>query len=395
VKSRRVAKRKAHKEFAMSKPKILVTGATGKTGMPTALGLLEKGHPVRALVRSIGPRAERLRDSGAEIVVGSLESYRDLEVAMTGVVRAYFCPPLEPGTLRRAALFVAAAQEAKLEAVVQLSQWVADAVHPAVHAREKWLTNRVISWLPDIGIITIQPGWFADNYFAVIGQAAQFGLFGLPLGQGLNAPPSNEDIARVIVTCLVNPAPHIGKAYRPTGPRLLAPNEIADAIGKALNRRVRYQDVPLPMFLKAASSLGISEFVVSQLYWFLQDYQGNAFGVGAPTGVVEEVAGSAPEDFASIAKRYVTASPDAVRGLAGALREVSGLLAALLARKPNIGRIEARLGAPHVDSFTLANESSAWMATHAGPGRSSNELADRSACSPMAQPSPSSSLMRR
>lgn len=56
----------------MSKPKILVTGATGKTGMPTAFGLLEKGYPVRALVRNIGPRAERLRDSGAEIVVGSL-----------------------------------------------------------------------------------------------------------------------------------------------------------------------------------------------------------------------------------------------------------------------------------------------------------------------------------
>lgn len=216
----------------------------------------------------------------------------------------------------------------------------------------------MVSWLPDLGIITIQPGWFADNYFAVIGQAAQFGLFGLPLGHGLNAPPSNEDIARVIVACLSNPAPHIGKAYRPTGRRLLTPIEIAEAMGKALNRRVRYQDVPLPMFLKAASSLGISEFVVSQLYWFLQDYQGNAFGVGAPTDAVEEIAGSAPEDFASIARRYVAASPDAVRGLTGALRKVSGLLAALLARKPDVGRIEARLGAPYIDSFTLANQSS-------------------------------------
>jgi len=363
----------------MSKPKILVTGATGKTGVSTTLGLLEKGFPARALVRKIDARAERLRAGGAEILVGSLESYRDLEVAMKGVVRAYFCPPLEPGTLRRAALFVAAAQEAKLEAVVQLSQWVADAVHPAVHAREKWLTNRVLSWAPHIGVITIQPGWFADNYFAVMGQVAQFGLFGLPLGQGLNAPPSNEDIARVIVACLVNPAPHIGKAYRPTGPRLLAPNGIAEAMGQALNRRVKYQDVPLPMFLKAAASLGISEFVVSQLYWFLQDYQGNAFGLGAPTGVVEEVAGLAPEDFASIARRYVAASPVAVRGLTGALREVSGLLAALLARKPDVSRIEARLGAPHVDGYVLAKESSGWMATHAGPGRSSNELADLSA----------------
>ena len=211
----------------MSKPKILVTGATGKTGMPTALFLLQKGFPVRALVHRQDARAARLRDAGAEIVIGSLENFRDLERAMKGVVRAYFCPPLEPGTLRRATFFAEAAREARLEAVVQLSQWLADAVHPALHSREKWLTNRVLSRLPDLGVVTVQPGWFADNYFAVIGQAAQFGLFGLPLGQGLNAPPSNEDVARVIVACLADPSPHIGKAYRPTGPKLLSPPAIA------------------------------------------------------------------------------------------------------------------------------------------------------------------------
>src|ERR1700694_4500091 len=106
----------------MLKPKILVTGATGKTGIPTVLGLLEKGFPVRALARRIDARSERLRAAGAEIFIGSLESYRDLEGAMKDVARAYFLPPLEPGTLRRAALFVSAAREARLETVVQLSQ---------------------------------------------------------------------------------------------------------------------------------------------------------------------------------------------------------------------------------------------------------------------------------
>jgi uncharacterized protein YbjT (DUF2867 family) len=349
----------------MPKPKILVTGATGKTGGPTVLGLLARGFPVRAMVRAPDARARRLADHGADVVVGSLESYRDLMMAMSGVNRAYFCPPLEPGTLRRATLFAEAAREAGLEAVVQLSQWVADAVHPAVHSREKWLTNRVLSRLSDVGVITVQPGWFADNYFAVIGQAAQFGLFGLPLGHGLNAPPSNEDIARVIVACLADPAPHVGKAYRPTGLNLLSPAYIAATMGKALGRRVKYQAVPLPMFLKAAVSLGISEFVISQLYWFLQDYQAGAFGIGAPTDVVEKVTGAPPEDFLSIARRYVRTSPHAARGVAGAFREVSGLVSALTARTPDIGRIAARLGAPHGDGYVLAKDSSEWMATHA------------------------------
>src|SRR5258708_7156827 len=88
-----------------------------------------------------------------------------------------------------------------------------------------------------------------------------------PQTLSLSARPSSEDIARVIVACLVDPAPHIGKAYRPTGPRTLAPAEIAAVIGKALRRPVRYQDAPISLFLKAATSLGLSDFVIAQLYW--------------------------------------------------------------------------------------------------------------------------------
>jgi uncharacterized protein YbjT (DUF2867 family) len=348
----------------MPKPKILVTGATGKTGGPAALQLLAKGYPVRAFVHALDGRAERLRQAGADIFSGSLEDFRDLARAMQGVERAYFCPPLVPGTLRRATLFAAAACEAKLEAVVQLSQWLADPLHPAAHAREKWLSNQVLSWLPGVGVVTVQPGWFADNYFAVIGQAAQFGLMALPLGEGLNAPPSNEDIARVIVACLVDPAPHIGKAYRPTGPRTLAPAEIAAAIGKALQRPVRYQNAPISLFLKAAASLGLSEFVIAQLYWFLQDYQRNAFGVGAPTNVVEEIGGDPPEAFETIAARYVAASPLAKRGVAATLREGAGLMAALMARAPNVKAIATRFGAPHIANFALATDSALWRSTH-------------------------------
>jgi NAD(P)H dehydrogenase (quinone) len=221
-------------EENLPRPKILVTGATGKTGTPTVLKLLHLGFPVRALVHRNDVRSEHLRSAGAEIVVGSLENIRDLETAMSGVARAYFCPPLEPGTVRRAALFAVAAHEAKLEAVVHLSQWLADPIHPAAHAREKWLSNYLMERLPGVATVKVQPGWFADNYFAVLGQVAQFGILGLPLGNGQNAPPSNEDIAAVIAVCLADPDRHAGKSYRPTGPKLMAPADIAAVMGQAL-----------------------------------------------------------------------------------------------------------------------------------------------------------------
>jgi NAD(P)H dehydrogenase (quinone) len=222
----------------MQKPAILVTGATGKTGGATIVQLLAKGYPVRALVHRTDQRSERLAKRGAKVVVGSLEDMTDLRLAMAGVARAYFCPPLEPGTLRRASMFAAAAKDAKLEVVVALSQWVASADHPAAHAREKWLSDRVFQWTPDLDVVIVNPGFFADNYMAALEPMAHFGLMGMPLGNGLNAPPSNEDIARVIVGALTDPAPHIGKSYRPTGPRLLSPEEIAAAIGRRWAERL-------------------------------------------------------------------------------------------------------------------------------------------------------------
>ena len=57
-----------------------------------------------------------------------------------------------------------------------------------------------------------------------------------------------------------------------------------------------------------------------------------------------------------MARRYVAASPFAIRGLAGVMREVAGLAAALLARTPNISKMETRLGVPRISNLALAAE---------------------------------------
>ena len=352
----------------MQKPAILVTGATGKTGGATISQLLSKGYPVRALIHRADHRSEHLAKRGVKVVVGSLEDMSDLRSAMAGVQRAYFCPPLEPGTLRRASLFAAAAQDASIEVVVALSQWVARADHPAVHSREKWLSNRVFQWAPNLDVVTINPGFFADNYMAALEPMAHFGLMGLPLGKGLNAPPSNEDIARVIVGALTNPAPHIGKSYRPTGPRLLTPEDIASAIGKALGRKVKYQDVPMKLFFKVAKSLGISEFVIEELSHFLLDYQRNAFGIGAPTDAVLEVGGVAPEPFEETARRYVEASGFDRRTFRSNLTAVHNLVAGLLTSAPTPSAIARRLQLPDLNHPVLAAESPSWRASHLSEG---------------------------
>jgi NAD(P)H dehydrogenase (quinone) len=53
----------------MIKPRIIVTGATGKTGSVVTTELLKAGYPVRAMVHQEDHRSARLRTQGAEIAV--------------------------------------------------------------------------------------------------------------------------------------------------------------------------------------------------------------------------------------------------------------------------------------------------------------------------------------
>ena len=74
---------------------ILVTGATGKIGGAVAAELLSRGVAVRALVRSLDARSERLRCAGAEVVVADMFDYDSLFAAMRGTTRAFYCPPMD------------------------------------------------------------------------------------------------------------------------------------------------------------------------------------------------------------------------------------------------------------------------------------------------------------
>src|ERR1700759_5866983 len=107
-----------------AQPITLITTATGKTGRETALSLLSRGLPVRAMVHRADARAEALRSRGAEIVVGTLADVDDIRKALHGVQRAYWAAPTAPSALEAAAIFAVVAEEKKLEGVVAMRHWV-------------------------------------------------------------------------------------------------------------------------------------------------------------------------------------------------------------------------------------------------------------------------------
>ncbi len=346
------------------KPKILVTSAAGKTGMSTALQLLEKDYPVRAMVRRKDARSQALHKAGAEVVVGDLHDIGDLREAFQGCQRAYWCTPVDANPLHKMSLFAIAAAEAKVEHVVHMSQWLSASSHPSVATREVWMMDQILEWIPGATLTINNTGWFADNYALVMLPMAQLGMMPMPLGDGKNAPPSNRDIAAVSVGALVNPEDHAGKAYRATGPELLSPQEIADAFGRALGRTVRYDNASMKMFLKALAAQKRPAFAQSQLAHYVIDYQQNAFAYGAPTDAVERVGGKRPDTIDDIARYYVETDPLARQTLANKVRAFSLLSKIMVASPLDREKFERAREFPTTPARKYAMADDLWLAKH-------------------------------
>jgi len=342
----------------MKHPKILVTGATGRTGRAVADKLLTEGVPVRAVVHSKDVRSEALERKGAETVVADMFDPDQLLAVMRGTQRAYYLPFYDPYMIQSATAFAVAAGEAKLEAVVSLGQWLASPTHPSLATRQA-----VFSMMPGVAHVRVNPGYFADNYLQMIAYAAHLGVFPDITGNGKDAPPSNEDIARVVATVLLDPDRHAGKRYRPTGPALLSVSDMAEILSRVLGRKVRRIDLPWRMFVKAARSANIGDFLVSNLRYYVEDHKQGAFAWGAPTTGVLEVTGRPADDFETTARRY-TAQPAAQRTFANRLRTLTDFLRTPLTPGYNPERLdrELRFPAPPLPLLAMAND--LWKVEH-------------------------------
>jgi uncharacterized protein YbjT (DUF2867 family) len=346
----------------MNKPRILVTSAAGRTASVAVLELLRKGFAVRAFVRRNDVRSETLRKAGAEIFVGNLFDLSDLRRALVNVQRAYHCPPFVPNLLHGTMLFALAAEEAKLEVVALMSGWNPHPAHPALVTREHWMANNIYRWMPTVDIIYVNPGLFAIMYLFGLPAIVHFGMLVGPWGDGLNAPPSSEDIGSVAAGVLAEPSAHIGKCYRPTGPKLISPSDVADVLTKVVGRKVKYQDSPPKMLLKAATAQGLKAFEIAHMRFYFEELRCGAFAVGAPTDHVQEICGRPPEPFETIARRYI-AQPDLIApGLrAGTkLGALAFMVKMMLTRAPNLDRWERERGHPMLREPLLAHDSRDW-----------------------------------
>src|SRR5580704_2364976 len=126
---------------------ILVTGAAGQlgaVGRTVTVLLLDRGLPVRAMVRREDDRAAALRAAGAELVVGDLLEPADVHRVVSGCRRVYFGMSVSAGYLEATVTMAAVAREVGVDALVNMSQMTVSQMSirnttPSPHQRQHWL----------------------------------------------------------------------------------------------------------------------------------------------------------------------------------------------------------------------------------------------------------------
>lgn len=284
------------------KSALLITGATGRTGGFAARLLLERGHRVRALVHSFDDRAARLRDSGAEVVVGDLNEIDDVRRAAEGARGAYFVYPISPGLIEASTTFAQAAQETGVTSVVNMSQISARRGAASNAARIHWLAERVLDWSP-LNVTHLRPTFFAE-WLTTFGAASirDEGVLPLPFGDGRHAPITAEDQGRVIAGILEHPNEHAGQIYPLFGAIEMNHHQIAEAISQALGRPVRYQPVDIPTWVEGIQAQGRSSYLAQHLSNVAVDYRNGIFA--GTNDIVERVGGKKP----TTVEEFITAN---------------------------------------------------------------------------------------
>jgi uncharacterized protein YbjT (DUF2867 family) len=252
---------------------ILVTGAAGQLGAVgrTVCGLLlDRGLPVRAMVRREDDRAAALRAVGAEVVVGDLLEPADVYRVVSGCRRLYFGMSVSSGYLEATVTMAVAAREVGVDAVVNMSQMTVSQMSiqnttSSGQQRQHWLSEQALAW-SGLPVVTIRPTMFLESFFQLAAPTVRNrGRIEVPFGRGKTSPVAAADVARVVAAVLAEPGPHLGRIYELTGPRSQDMDGVAQEFSDALNREVTYFDIPAEEWERGIKKWGVPEHLTRHL----------------------------------------------------------------------------------------------------------------------------------
>jgi uncharacterized protein YbjT (DUF2867 family) len=295
----------------MSQETILVTGAAGGVGSTahTAIAtLLKQGHRVRAMVRKLDVRADKLRDMGAEVVVADMLDIIGVRAAMQGCTEVYFTMSISHNYLEAAANVAVTAKSLGVKALVSLSQMTLSQMSEtkttgSPQQRQEWLAEQMLRW-SGLPVVYLRPTAFFDGMFLVQGAKGirDDNVIGLPFADGKTALIAGADVGVAAAAVLANPEPHIGKVYDLTGLESLTMTEYAQAFSGALGRTIQYINVPPQIWAAKLQEAQLPPHLIAHLITMGEINRDNRYD--RMTDSFQQLVGRAPISAAEFARRH-------------------------------------------------------------------------------------------
>jgi uncharacterized protein YbjT (DUF2867 family) len=256
----------------------VITGATGNTGKPIALSLLEAGKKVRIVSRN-AERAKELTDKGAELFIGDSTDAEFLKRAFNGASAVYAMIPMDwqaqdytRHQLKHANAIAAAIKESGVKHLVSLSSQGAhlesnSGVVLGLHKMEK-----IFNAIDGLNTLHLRPTYFMENTLGMVGLVKQAGILGSPIKPYLTFPAiATKDIANYAAKRLMALDFQGHNTQDLLGARDVSYPELASVYGAAIGKN----DLPYVEFSYAdfknsmMTQMGTSESVADNLNEFI------------------------------------------------------------------------------------------------------------------------------
>ncbi|MCK6521185.1 SDR family oxidoreductase [Myxococcota bacterium] len=229
---------------------LLVIGATGNVGRPTAETLLRRGATVRVTARA----PERLVDlarAGADLARLDFTDPTSFAPALDGVKGLLLVRPPELSRVEEGLFpLLDAARAAGVEHVALLSVPAAERYAFLPHAR---LEAR----LRELGLARtlLRAGFFSQNLLGLYRPGLDAGALTAPTGDGAVAWVDTRDLGEAAAAALMEPTGD-ERAWTLTGPEALSFAEVAARLSVALGRKIQHSPQSLPRWVAALRAQG-------------------------------------------------------------------------------------------------------------------------------------------
>jgi uncharacterized protein YbjT (DUF2867 family) len=219
---------------------ILVTGATGNVGRHVVDQLVQRGAPVRALVRN---PAKADFPAGVDVVQGDLLDVDALRRAFDGVSTLFLLNAVVPDEFTQALVTLNIAREAGVQRVVYLSVIHSDVYVNVPHFAGKFGVERMIEQMGFAATI-LRPAYFIDNDVTIKDVVLGYGVYPMPVGAKGLAMVDARDIAEVAAIELVRrhdaAQPLPPERINVVGPDTLTGSDVAAIWSDVLGRPIAY-----------------------------------------------------------------------------------------------------------------------------------------------------------